>query len=323
MRTWKRALARVLWIGVPMALLVWAAAFFNPSAVQTADCAGNPVACIRGFNIRRATMLMTGLTGPRGVAWDERNRMVWIADGPRSQPVGYSERSYSVRLETNSVVCLDSPCGAIDMRGIASTPDGKRRWARHDVNRVDGSSVDGSSPEEFPLLPGPTGIFFVSANTLLATGDYPAGKGSLLIVGTDQTAKVLDAQLRSPTGVAYADGKIYVVESPLTETRWLVYRLDGDRWRRSAILGSVKRESGDPPAFEGIAAYQDLVYAAGPDGLYVFKNEILQGKLEMKEGVSGVAVDPGGIVYFASDHRLFKIGGSFLSPSRCPGLPPH
>ena len=255
------------------------------------------------FTIDHAHVLMTGFIDPRGVVVDQGS--VWVADGPRAEAIRFLlDGGITKRLE-RIVPCPESPEGSIDMRGMAAGDTGERSWIRHDLQSVEGQCM------RFPFPIGPSGLAALSTGGLMVTGDDPSPKGSLVYAEAGLPAKVLDKELRNPTGIALGrdEKTFYLAESAAWETRWLEYNWDsaGRVASRGFILGTVPRASGKPPAFEGIAVFKDYVFAGASDGLYIFRNHELRGKLGMENPVTGVDVDRTGLVYFASGNSLLSL----------------
>ena len=101
---------------------------------------------------------------------------------------------------------------------------------------------------------------------------------------------------------------MFVAEHDQREVRWPIYQKDSGGWAKHGALGSALIENASLATVLEIAVdAEGRVYAAGPDGLYVLKQNLgVLGKITMNEPVSGVAIQ-NRYVYFTAGHELCRI----------------
>jgi hypothetical protein len=133
--------------------------------------------------------------------------------------------------------------------------------------------------------------------------------------------KVVGSRLPHPSGIAAVcpGGPVFVTESDAAEVRWPIFNwnsLDA-KWNQTGALGSVATSGKVLPPFLGIALDEEpdaqdhpaghYVFAAGPDGLYVFdrKGGSL-GRVIFEEQVTGVAYSHDN-VYLIVGHMLCRL----------------
>jgi hypothetical protein len=140
-----------------------------------------------------------------------------------------------------------------------------------------------------------------------------------LYVCTAIDCATITTSLRHPSGVAAekANGPVFVADSDGHEVRWPVYENAEGKWREVRSLGSVAISEKSIPSFLGLALddYRQLVFAAGPGGLYVFDfSGTLLGRIMFDDPVTGVAMGKDQ-VYLAVGHTLCALtfDDAFLS----------
>jgi len=264
----------------------------------------------------QAEIVEYGLDDPRGLAvW--RDNSILIAD--RNRPVLVYKLGLAGKDETKrcAPTCRGNECAA-DIRGIA-TSNSHAIAAEYSQQRI----AEILSADTCPALAGtfmstldqigrPVGIAFGNKSLFFTREDAPAEKyGSLQAMETD-TGKVttLDEKMSHPSGVAAdaANALVFVAEHDQREVRWPVYQKDSGGWAKHGALGSALIESESLATFLGIAVDADgRVYAAGPGGLYVLRQNVgVLGKISMNEPVGGVAIQ-NRYVYFTAGHELCRI----------------
>jgi len=268
----------------------------------------------------QAEVLETGLEDVRGVACDSKGT-IYLAEGG-----GQMLQFPAVQPSKDSK--LDEPENA-DLRGLA--------FAGHDLliaEHARGRVMQAGSDAVATTVTGPVGLAAISG-ALFVTDDrpWPASGEAASFDSTDYSRwlgqasqRVFGAvwqcaagggaceqvanQLRHPSGIAVTseDGPVYVAESDAHEVRWAIFAKEKEgKWQPAGALGSASADGVALPAFLGVAVDHDLVYAAGPNSLYVLSpKDGMLGRIVFDEPVSGVAAN-GGYVYLIAGHRLCRL----------------
>lgn len=294
------------------------------------ESGGKVIRCARSFPFEdQASIVTYGLQDPRGLAWDPQSAAVLIADGAQNEVLRYSVRTQS--FGSLGFPCLGGDCRKLDLRGIAVSQN-RVFAAERNLGRIASPSPIGTI-ETLPLEE-PGGIGFLRDGTVVATsrlpwpakpslgdvlqwGKWPGGEsktpGALYLLRKGAPAQLVDGTLSNPTGVAISidEMKIYVAETGLHTTRWVVFEKGAAGYERNGALTAT--EEGPPTAlFEGLVADNRFLYAAGAGGLYVVDLVgTTVGRVEFDAPVSGVTqgYDNSGkrCLYFAVGHALAKL----------------
>jgi hypothetical protein len=291
-------------------------------------------------DLAHAYIVGYGLQDPRGVT--SYGNLVFIADGGRQDVLEYDITAKRMRESSlhRAEPCPGGNCAQFDPRGL-TTWDGNLLMAEHQRSQIVSFSIPVARSHGLPMpnlagLAGPSGIARYH-DELLVTDDrpWPAGADSMTPVNLENYRQwiaektprrfgtlyrkgkhgpvVQDAMLIHPTGIAIDEpgALLYVAESDASETRWLIFQRKAHRWERSGVLGVARNPTGIQPLFQGIALWSDRVYAAGPDGIYVFlRSGRSMGKLSLDEPPAGLTIIVSGrsaSLYFAVGHRLCMI----------------
>jgi hypothetical protein len=307
------------------------------------DSMGEVVDCAPGRNPfigHHARVVGYGLEDPRGIACD--GDFVFIADGGRENLLEFDISSETMHETEGRATDPCTTCQQLDPRGLAMWDRDilTAEYQRSAVVRRVRAHPPGAPAPVSSGLGGPSGVARYR-DELLVTDDRPwpampaampafdaANYKQWIEQSTPQSFGVLyridmaaggapepqDRLLSHPTGIAIdeARGLLYLAESDTSETRWLIFQRSsvGNQWQRHGVLSVATNSSGTRPIFQGIAVWNERIYAAGPDGVYVFgKDGTSEGKLAFSEPVAGLAVQPGenASLYLAAGHRLCRI----------------
>ena len=338
----RRIARRVALPGVCIVSALWWNAGKGPGAPREA---GAVIACDSRLTVKQPRMLAFGLENPRGVAYDAKAKAVWVVEGKRRLLVKYlvDEGRYE-ELPKEQYPCPDGPCETTDQRGVDATDCApfvadhvRMQFVRRTERRRAGCTME---YDPWYAAAGPSGLVLAEVGgvkTLFTTEDRPwtepPGPASALPDSVDYSrwrdkqeprpfgevrgqaaggvVTTISQSVRHPSGIALAPGqdKIYVTESDADGTRWRVFENNGGAWQDAGVLGAAAAGEAAIPAFRGMAACGELVFAGGPDGLYVFLSSgAALGRVAIDDvtGVScGESKKGKRMVYFAAGHALY------------------
>ena len=287
---------------------------------------------------KRIEVLDSGLAQGRGVAATAPGTLI-VADaweGLYEYKVlnGAVSNREQPRKLPNLEVCPDGQCVAVDHRGLVFNPPGadghvliadtnRQRLLLRATNDKPMARPRGWSA----TLEGVTDATLGGDDRLFVTaapdrGPRPAG--SLFEISATQRDKapVRIATLEHPLGVGFdpCRERIYVADVTDRQISWVYFEHSGEqKWTRAVLASQPLPREVERPLLQDIAvarcsgkrdsASGGEVFAAGPDGLYVYDPEgTLIARYRLKQPVAGLTWGIGEeALYMTIGHRLARL----------------